>query len=168
MNKIYNSHFSGSPVWDLFSHEAFMLENTWNKSMRLTFDLPLQAHKYLLCPLSESVHIKNILISRFISFTQKIEASKKKSVTHLYKSVKNDVRSITGSNLRNIVLLLGQDDDFKPTPIDSRSIKYHPVQHDDLWKIDCLKELIEVQHGDLSLDFDRNEIEEMISFLSIS
>ena len=158
MNKIYNSHFSGSPVWDLFSYEAFMLENTWNKSMRLMFDLPLQTHKYLLCPLSESVHIKIILINRFISFTQKIESSKKKSVSHLYKSIKNDVRSITGSNWRNIILLLEQKDDYKLAHIDSRCIKYHPVQDDDLWKVDCLKELIEVQHGNLTLDFDKNEI----------
>ena len=135
MNNIYNSHFTGSPVWDLFSHEAFMLENTWNKSIRLMFDLPIQTHKYLLCPLSESVHIKAKLISRFISFTQKIEASKKKSVTHLYKFIKNDVRSITGSNWKRIILLLGQDDDYKLVPYDSRSILYHPVPHDDLWKV---------------------------------
>ena len=66
MNSIYNSHFSGSPVWDLFSHEAFMLENTWNKSMRLMFDLPLQTHKYLLC-LSVKVSTSRSFLSEELS-----------------------------------------------------------------------------------------------------
>jgi hypothetical protein len=30
MNEIFNSHFNGSPLWDLFSPEARMLESTWN------------------------------------------------------------------------------------------------------------------------------------------
>ena len=65
-------------------------------------------------------------------------------------------------------MLLNLDDAYKLAPQDSRNISYHPVRDDDLWKVDCLKELIEVQHGNLSLDFDKKVIEEMICFLSIS
>ena len=28
MNLIFNFHFTGSPLWDLFSREAIMLENS--------------------------------------------------------------------------------------------------------------------------------------------
>ena len=47
-NKIFNSHFTGSPIWDLFSPEAIMLENSWNVSFRRMYDLPMQTHRYLV------------------------------------------------------------------------------------------------------------------------
>ena len=41
-NKIFNTHFTGSPIWDLFCPEAVQLENSWNVSFRKMYDLPLQ------------------------------------------------------------------------------------------------------------------------------
>ena len=46
INNIYNSHFTGSPLWNLFSKESEMFYNTWNKSIRLMFDVPLKTHRY--------------------------------------------------------------------------------------------------------------------------
>ena len=40
-NMIFNCHFTGSPIWDLFCKDAQMLENSWIVSVRRTFDLPL-------------------------------------------------------------------------------------------------------------------------------
>ena len=48
VNMIYNSHFSGSPLWDLFSREMEMLENSWNMSFRVMYGLPLQTHRYFV------------------------------------------------------------------------------------------------------------------------
>jgi hypothetical protein len=45
INSIYNSHLSGSCLWDLFSKEAVQMENTWNVSMRLMMDLPRETHR---------------------------------------------------------------------------------------------------------------------------
>ena len=80
INSIYNTHFTWSQVWDLFSLEAIMLENTWNRSIRLMFGLPLQKHRYFICPISESEHLKSMLIKRFLNFTVKLENSPKNSV----------------------------------------------------------------------------------------
>ena len=41
INRMYNNHFTGSPLWNLFCREAGMLCNSWNKSVRLMFDVPL-------------------------------------------------------------------------------------------------------------------------------
>ena len=100
-----------------------MLENSWNRSIIIMFDLPLQAHRYFICAISESSHVKSMLISRFISFTQKVESSSKKSVTHLFNIVRSDAQSITGSNLRNIRLLLGKDDDYKLSKGNANEVK---------------------------------------------
>ena len=168
MNQIYNSHFSGSQVWDLFCHEATMLENTWNRSIRIMFDLPLQAHRYFICAISESSHVKSMLISRFISFTQKVESSTKKSVTHLFNVVRSDAQSITGSNLRNIRLLLDKDDDYKLSKSNANEVKYHPVDNENIWKVRFLQELIDVKHGELTVDLNHKEIQELIDHISTS
>ena len=45
-NKIFKTHFTGSPLWILFSEYDVRLENSWNVSVRRTFDLPFQTHRY--------------------------------------------------------------------------------------------------------------------------
>ena len=168
MNSIYNTHFTGSQVWDLFSKEAIMMENTWNRSIRLMFGLPLQTHRYFICSVSESDHLKSMLIKRFLNFTVKLENSPKKSVRHLYKHVHRDVQSICGSNLRNIRLLLKKDNQQKLHPIDARDITYCPVENENQWRIDFLRELIDLKHGDLTVGLNSDEIDEIIEDICTS
>ena len=45
INRIYNTDFTGSPLWD-FNSEAFeSLSKTWNISVRIMFGLPRTAHR---------------------------------------------------------------------------------------------------------------------------
>ena len=109
-----------------------------------------------------------MLISRFISFTQKVESSTKKSVTHLFNVVRSDAQSITGSNLRNIRLLLDKDDDYKLSKSNANEVKYHPVDNENIWKVRFLQELIDVKHGELTVDLNHKEIQELIDHISTS
>ena len=93
INSIYNSHFTGSCLWDLFSKEAVMVENTWNVSMRLMLDIP-----------RETKQIKTILINRFLTFIEQIRQSNKSATKFILNSIHLDARSTTGSNVRNILL----------------------------------------------------------------
>ena len=99
MNLIYNFDFTGSPVWDLFSPEAIMLENSWNTSVRIMHDLPLQTHRAFIEPVSKCKHLKFVLLERFLIFLDQIKKSKKSVPKHLLNFIKQDVRSTTGSNL---------------------------------------------------------------------
>ena len=81
LNKVYNSHFSGSCLWDLISRDALMLENIWNVSIRLRFDLTIQTHTWYIEPLSETCHVKNILVKNFLTFVQAIKSSHKLILT---------------------------------------------------------------------------------------
>ena len=78
LNEIYNLHFTGSPIWDLFCPEALQLEKTWNISIRKIFNLPLQTHKYFIEPISGKNHLKKILIKRFLSFLKQVQNLEKK------------------------------------------------------------------------------------------
>ena len=163
MMDIYNSHFTGSPLWDLFSPEAVMLENTWNRNVRITFGLPLQAHRYFICPISESPHLRFILMKRFLSFVRKLELSVKPAIRHLFNVVKCDVQSITGSNIRKISDLLKKEDLSQAAPSDTLALNYHPVSETNKWRIDLLKELIDLKHGQLDVDLTMEEIEHMMN-----
>ena len=136
MMHIYNSHFTGSPLWDLFSPEAVMLENSWNRNIRITFGLPLQAHIYFVCPISESPHLRFILMKRFLSFVKKLELSVKPAVRHLFNVVKCDVQSITGSNIRKILELLKKEDLSQAAPSDPLALHYHSVCENNMLRID--------------------------------
>jgi hypothetical protein len=65
LNVIYNSHFTGSQLWDLFSREAEMIENTWNTSCRIMYELPLETHRYFVESVSGVPHARKLLYRRF-------------------------------------------------------------------------------------------------------
>ena len=102
LNLIYNSSFCGSPLWGLFCRESKMLENSWNTSFRIMYDLPYATHRFFVESVFVKIHLRNILMKRFLGFLSQIEKSSKKLPINFLKLVKHDARSTTGSNLRNI------------------------------------------------------------------
>ena len=141
-NQIYNSHFTGSPIWDLFSKEAGMVENSWNRSVRCMFDLPLQTHRSLIEPVSNVKHVKFLLMKRFLSFLSQIKNSDKAAPKVLLECIKCDTRSITGSNLRNILLLTDKDKINDLAVSDIEKMKYHELSENDAWRVDAILELM--------------------------
>ena len=135
INTIYNFDFTGSPIWDLFCKEAVMLENSWNTAVRIMYDLPLQTHRYFIEPLSGAKHWKFVLIERFLGFLEQILKSRKTVPKHILKYVKHDVKSVTGSNLRNILLLTDRDAIEEVSKHDIKALKYHEVTIENSWKI---------------------------------
>ena len=52
VNKIYNSHFYGSPLWNLFGSGALRIESSYNRSVKIMLDLPYATHRSLIQPLT--------------------------------------------------------------------------------------------------------------------
>ena len=157
LNSIYNIHFTGSPIWDLFCREAEAIEKTWNVAIR----------KMLQLPLSETRHIKLALIKRFIKFTQKIANSTKTPMKTLYNCIRKDCKSTTGNNLRRIMLLVDVDNiDYISTNM-LEKMKYHETTNDEeKLRIGMVKELIEVKHKRFHLEnFSVIEIDQMLEYL---
>ena len=126
------------------------------------YDLPFGTHRFFIEHLTERPHMKKTLIKRYLTFIQSIEKSPKKSLQLLLNIGRNDVRSVTGSNLRNIMLLCGKNLETDVGPLDASHIQYHEPSEDDLWKLDILDELIDAQHGDIYIPgFNAGELEKM-------
>ena len=100
---------------------------------------------------------------------EKISNSKKKAIKMLMETAKQDVRSITGNNYRNIMLLVGKSsvDDVKK--VDVEKIEYFPVKETDSWKVDAIREIIEVKNKVLDVeDFLLEELEAILDHLCTS
>ena len=146
-----------------------MLENTWNTSVRVMFDLPLQTHRSLIEPVSQTMHLKFVLLERFLSFLQQIEKSKKQVPKHLLSFIKHDVQSITVSNLCNLLLLTDKHsiDDLSKDNI--RKLRYHRTEENDKWKVQLIREITGVKFGTLEVhNFSNEELKEILSHLCTS
>ena len=85
----------------------------------------------------------------------------------LYELSKNDVRTTTGSNLRNILLLtnLHSVDLLRPSMVDN--IGYRVISYDDQWRVNLIKEIIDMKYGMMDLP-DELTIEEVDGILDFA
>jgi hypothetical protein len=166
LNFIYNSSFCGSPLWDLFCRESKMLENSWNTSFRIMYDLPYATHRFFVESVSGQIHLKNILMKRFLGFLSQIEKSSKKLPLKLLNVVKHDARSTTGSNLRNIMLILDKVNTRDISVKDIENFEYAAVKPEDQWKVNMVEEIIEARESQVNIEnFEMDELDEILEYL---
>ena len=165
LNNIYNSHFTGSQLWKFGTRQLEKLMATYNRSIKIMYDLPWATHRYLMEPLSGLPHVSRILVRRYLSFIDKIRNSSKLALKQLLETAQSDVRLTTGHNLRTIMLLaeMNRIEDLEAGKTD---FDYHPVDKADHWRIDFIKELVDVKHDDLVIPgLEKNELEEILEYL---
>ena len=104
----YDMRVKKAVLWNLFSSGSLGIEGSFNRSVKIMLDLPWATHRSLIQPLTGETHVKLILIRRFLCFLEKMRKSEKAPLIMLMKEAMKDVRSVTGSNLRKIMLLVGK------------------------------------------------------------
>ena len=108
INIIYNGHWTGSQLWKFGSKEVEKLESTYNRSVKIMFELPYATHRYFMEPLTELPHVRRILVKRYLKFISMIRDSGKGASVQLLDLVQSDVRTTTGQNLRRIMIETGK------------------------------------------------------------
>ena len=169
INQIYNSHYSSSPLWDLFGNGARKIESSYNRSVKIMLGLPYNTHRCLIEPLTNSMHVKRVLINRLLSFLDMITKSSKQAIKMLLETAKHDVRSVTGRNMREIMLLAGKTSVNEVTGKDIESIEYFPMDKTENWKVEVIKEIIDVKSKIAAIDnFECEELETILTYLCTS
>ena len=85
------------------------------------------------------------------------------------ETAKKDVRSVTGHNFRNIMLLVGKTSVEAVKKDDAFKIEYFPINETDSWRIDAIKEIVDVKTGILEIvDFEMEELEDILTYLCTS
>ena len=166
INCIYNTHFTGSVIWNLFSKEFMMIENTWNVSIRKIFNLHRETHRYFIEPLSGVGHIRFQLFKRFLKFAKALANSSKSPITNLFITVHRDCSSTTGMNLRRIMRILKKNNIRDIQAKDLDNLEFCPLKTEDKWKVGMIKELLDVRNRELLLEnFDKDQLSMIIDEL---
>ena len=79
----YASAFYGSNLWDLANPACGKLCSSCNRSIRLTYKIPINTHRYILQELDAKADLKSILLNRFKRFSMTLQSSSKPEVVHL-------------------------------------------------------------------------------------
>ena len=144
------------------------LESTYNRSIKIMFDLPWATHRYLMEPLTGLSHVRKRLIQRYLSFIDKIQNSKKGALAALLNIVKTDTRTTTGSNLRWIMLKASKNN-IEELLKNKVAIDYHEMPQEESWRTDFVKEIIDIKNEELVVPgFDEAQIEEILEHLCTS
>ena len=175
LNRIYNSAFPGSTLYDLTSHSVQKLVNSWSTSVRHMWELPFSAHKYLVEPLSGD-HAFKMLITRHVKFIQSIRRSPKFAVQLMLSKVMGNVDTTTGKNVQYIQGVLGGNQDlFKVTGNwMKKNICFCRIEPNDQWKVNFIKEMTDIKHGVLYLDnaqdnfLSSDQLKILVDFVSSS
>ena len=160
---IFNSHFTGSVLWDLLGPDAEKIYNTWSTSVRKMFRLDRTTHRYFIEPISKMPHIKISFMKRFTTFTDNISRSEKISMRNMFNTIKKDCRSITGRNMRMISKYCNK------LIVNVKEVSkqyYTPVPIHELWRVKLLEELLDIRDNKDDLeDFSKEEILDFIQYL---
>ena len=140
----------GSNLWNLFSKDCERIYTAYNVALRNILKIDRRTHRFLLEPLSESLHLQTILLSKFVTFHNTLITSKKFPVRFLARVLENDLRSVHGQNLSKIALLCGVNSTefhkLKPGLVKMK-VKYRPNAADQDWKVELCKELLNLRDG---------------------
>ena len=169
LNSIYNLHFTGSPIWYLFGKPVLSLESSYNRSVKQMFSLPLETHRSLIEHVTGQPHLRKILVSRFFSFLEQINRSKKSVPKMLLHLIRDDTRSVTGANLRKILLQTDKLQSVDLVKRDALKLEYHPLMPEDMWKSSLINELVGGTEEMYSVPgFSDDEVRSMINHLCIN
>ena len=85
---IYCTSFFGSNCWNLFSNNCDRFYKAWNVACRIILKISNLSHRYLIESLTDYVHPKVTMCSRFIKFKQSLLDSNK-TLIRLLANVKS-------------------------------------------------------------------------------
>ena len=163
INNIFNSYFYGSPLWNLFGKEATRLEKSWNIAQRTMLDLPRNAHRYVIEPLSQTPHIMHSLCKRYIKFINAVRTSRKTVLREVFQQINDDCRSTTGANLRHMMKLTKKYRNEEMKQSDFDELTYNKIPEGEDWRIASAAELIQLKNNVLDVDLMTiKEIDEIL------
>ena len=134
-----------------------MIVNSWSVSVRHMWKLPYETHRYFIEPLG-GMHAKIMILTRYITFVQSISKTTKKAALYLLQRTIYNQQTITGKNVRLILIEIDDNDilELKVNKV-KKSLKFYEIPENNEWKIDLIKELVDIKMNNLVLDFDDRE-----------
>ena len=118
--------------------------------------LPIQTHRYFIEPLG-GTHAQSLIYTRFIKFIQSIRKGRKLAPYYLLEKIKDNTNTITGRNLKHILGHENLDIFDINIPHFKKSLKFSQLDKNNIWKINTIKEITNIQKGILEVEFSNGE-----------
>ena len=169
---VYATSFYGSGTWNIFSGDCEKLYKSWNVTIRQIFGLSWHTHRYLIEHISDCLHPKVMLASRYVTFYKSLVGSTKFTVRFLSRMNEMDKRTVLGKTLSSILEMCSLPES-RFSDLNAKMVKdrcsYFKVPGTEQWRLPLLTELLAVKNQNLLLgEFETEEIEEMIDYLCVS
>ena len=166
---LYSSSCYGSNTWNLFGNWAKKHFTSWNVNLRMIWDLPYETHRYFYEHLTECRHLKVLLLKRFLKFVLSISVGTNMVCKMLLYTCYRNVKSATGSNIRNIELEANDriviEDLQKSLNKVVEKLKFEETPAT-AWRIAAMKETALVKLGHLQVEgFTTVEVEDILRYL---
>ena len=163
---IYTTSFYGSCLWDIFSNDCEKLYKSWNVTIREAFNVDRCTHRYLVESISNTMHPKTMLASRYVTFYKALTNSTKLSVRVLARLFETDQRTVMGRTLDMLCRQLDISDLSQLTScIVKRKLKYSEIPEEEKWRPSTVTELLKLRSQSLSLPgFTQDEIDAMLVY----
>ena len=160
---IYATSFYGSNCYNMFSNSCDRLYRAWNVAVRQVYKVDRTCHRYLIQAISESLHPKVILCSRFIKFHENNLKCNKSVMRTLANICKVNITTVYGNNLHRISNECNVPvDRLTPQLVKSKMV-YHDIPADQTWRLPIIREILEIKCNSFEvLGFDYNELDEML------
>ena len=167
---LYATSFYGSATWDINSRECDKLYKSWNVTIRHVYKLDRRTHRYFIEPISQCLHPRVMLASRYVTFHKSLIKSNKLGVRFLARLNENDNRTLLGRTLGSLAQECCVNDIGSLAPsLVKKMCPYFSVPELEKWRIPIVKELLSIQEGLLSLEnITKEEISEMLEHLCTS
>ena len=129
-------------------------------------------HRYLIEPLSQCLHPKVMIASRYVTFYRSLVNCNKLRVRFLARLNDSDHRTVLGRTLRRILddcRLTGSGLGQLNAQLVKKNLLYFMVPDGEQWRIPLIKELLQLRQGHLVVDnLDSKEIGDIIDHLCTS
>ena len=168
----YATNLYGSNTWDILSSDCERLFKSFNVTVRNVYNLDRCTHRYLLEPITGSLHLKGMLASRYVTFFNSLVNSKKMPVRFLARLAQEDLRTVMGKTLCSLLsscdLTPDQTSQLTASVV-KRKICYFATPNTEAWREDMSLELLKLRQGQLELPgFTSSEREEILEHICVS
>ena len=170
LTSLYCSSCYGSNTWDLFSPWARKYFISWNVNLRIIWDLPYNTHRYFFEHLTQTRHLKVLLLKRFLRFILSITAAQNSACKMVLYTCYRNMRSTTGSNIRNIELAVNErialEDLKKAMGKLEEKMHFEQIPKEEMWRISVMKEMALMKQGFLDVEgFAVEETELILQYI---
>ena len=114
--------------------------------------------------------MKILIMMRMTRFMKKLQMSMKQVLRQLIRLTMTNTQSVTGRNLRGILLLTQKSRVEDLDEDDVKNIQYHRLDDTEDWRVVTIKEVLEMQSGERELpeDWSWPELEDLLKVACIS